>query len=112
MQNINAFHQVPICLTYIIHGGNDTIWPPRNTQKFTRPPVCNSKMWSERISIPLTNQEQNHKYNATLSFATQLEDDLENFLISFSKQEEIFFLLRDNINPQKIYSHFEYRANL
>ena len=69
-------------------------------------------MWGERISISLTKQEQEHKYNATLSFATQLKDDLENFLISFSKQEEIFFLLRDNINPQKIYSHVEYRENL
>lgn len=113
LQNTDVFNQVPICLTYIIHGGNDSLWPPRDSQKFTCPPVCDSKMWNKRISIPLTNQEQYYKYKAIFSFATQLEGDFDNFLVSFSKQEEIFFLLRDTrINRQKIYSHFEYKENL
>ena len=113
LQNTDVFNQVPICLTYIIHGGNDSFWPPRDSQKFTCPPVCDSKMWNKRISIPLTNQEQHYKYKAIFSFATQLEGDFDNFLVSFSKQEEIFFLLRDTrINRQKIYSHFEYKENL
>ena len=90
-----------------------TLYGLRVTHKSLHVPVCDSKMWNKRISIPLTNQEQHYRYKAIFSFATQLEGDFDNFLVSFSKQEEIFFLLRDTrINRQKIYSHFEYKENL
>lgn len=110
LQKIDIFSQIPICLTYIIHGGNDSLWPPRDTKTFTCPPVISVETWKKHISIPLTDREQHQKHQAILAFKTQLKDDSNNFLVSFSKQEEVFFLLRDNeINQQNIYNHFEYR---
>lgn len=110
LQKLNIFNQIPICLTYIIHGGNDTLWPLRDTKTFTCPPVLSIDEWKKRISVPLTKQEQIRKYRAIAGFTTQLKDDSVNFMVSFSKQEEVFFLLRDNeINRQNIYNHFGYK---
>lgn len=110
LQKLNIFNQIPICLTYIIHGGNDILWPLRNTKTFTCPPVLSINEWKKRISVPLTKQEQIRKYRAIAGFTTQLKDDSVNFMVSFSKQEEVFFLLRDNeINRQNIYNHFGYK---
>lgn len=113
LQKLNIFKQIPICLTYIIHGGNDTSWPLRDTKTFTCPPVFSIEAWKKRISIPLTAREQIRKCRAIAVFTTQLKDDPENFMVSFSKQEEVFFLLRDNdVNQQNIYNHFGYREIL
>lgn len=112
LQKIIFFNQIPICLTYIIHGGDDSLWPPHDAKTFTCPPVVSVETWKSRISIPLTELEQCKKNKAILTFTTQLKDDSNNFLVSFSKQEEIFFLLRNNeINRQNIYNHFGYREN-
>lgn len=112
LQKINIGDKTPICLTYIIHGGDDRLWPSNDTKAFTCPPVITTETWKERISIPLAITEQYKKNKAILAFKTQLKDDFDNFLISFSKQEEIFFLLRKNeITRQKIYNHFGYREN-
>lgn len=110
LQKIDIFSQIPICLTYIIHGGNDTLWPSRDVKTFTRPPIISVEIWEKRITIPLINREQFLKHKAILKFKTQLKDDSDNFLISFSKQEEVFYLLGNNeINQQKIYNHLGYR---
>ena len=110
LQKLNIFNQIPICLTYIIHGGDDTSWPSRNTKKFTCPPILSIDEWKNRISLPLTPQEHIRKYRAIAEFTTQLKSDSVDFMISFSKQEEIFFLLRNNeINRQNIYNHFGYK---
>lgn len=112
LQKINIENKVPIFLTYIIHGGDDRLWPSNDTNIFTCPPVIPTETWKNRISIPLTITEQYKKNKAILTFRTQLKDDLDNFLISFAKQEENFFLLSENeIIRQKIYNHFEYREN-
>lgn len=112
LQKVDIFNQIPICLMYIIHGGNDTLWPPRDAKTFSCPPIISSETWKEKISIPLTDVERHKKYKALLTFTTQLAEDSDNFLVSFVKQEEIFFLLNDSeINRQKIYNHFEYREN-
>lgn len=110
LQKLNIFNQIPICLTYIIHGGNDTSWPLRDTKTFTCPPVLSIEAWKKRISVPLTSQEQIQKCRAIAEFTTQLKDDSDNFMVSFSKQEEVFFLLRHNeVNRQNIYIHFGYK---
>lgn len=112
LQKLNIENKVPICLTYIIHGGDDGLWPLNNTKTFTCPPIISTETWKNRISIPLTITEQYGKTKAILAFKTQLKDDFDNFLVSFSKQEEIFFLLSETeTTRQKIYSHFGYREN-
>lgn len=112
LHKINALIQTPICLTYIIHGGDDTLWPTRNSKFFTCPPVISTEAWKRRISIPLNAFEQDKKNKAILTFMTQREDDANNFLSAFSKQEEIYFLLKnDAIIQQKIYSHFVNKEN-
>lgn len=113
LHKTNAFSQIPICLTYVIHGGNDTLWPARDSKFFTRPPIIAIETWKNRISIPLTDFEQDKKSKAILTFITQHKNDSSNFLLAFSKQEEIYFLLRNSaINQQKIYSRFADRENL
>lgn len=113
LSKIDVFNQVSICLTYIIHSGNDALWPPRKGNFFTRPSLFTENLWKNRISIPLTPREQSKKSEAIALFVTQLQNDTNHFLSSFSKQEEIFFLFRNNeVNRQKIYSHFVRRENL
>ncbi len=113
LRKLNIFNQIPLCLTYIIHGGDDISWPLRNFKNFTCPPNFPVEIWEKRISVSLTKQQQIKKYNALSLFTTQLKDDSTNFLVSFSKQEEVYFLLGDNeFNRQKIYNHFEYKEIL
>ncbi len=110
LQKTNIFYKIPLCLTYIIHGGDDLSWPQRNSITFACPPSIPLEKWEKRFSIPLTMQEQICKHNAIALFTTQLKEDDNNFLLSFSKQEEFFFLFRENkFNRQKICSHFEYK---
>lgn len=107
LKYIDAFKHIPICMSYIIHGGDDNKWPPRNTTQFTRPPVISPQIWNKRILIPLTKQQQQKKYYSICSFITQLNTDSNNFLSSFSKQEEVFFLFGNNETIQQdIYIRF------
>lgn len=107
LQKTDLLKRIPFCLTYVIHGGNDISWPIRETTKFTCPPVISTEIWNNRICIPLSENEQQKKYQAICFFDTQLNSDSTDFLLSFSKQEEVFFLLGKNIaNQQNIYNHF------
>lgn len=110
LQKIDEFKEIEICLSYIIHGGNDKFWPIRKTNDFTCPPIIQQAEWNTRVSIRLSKEEQQLKYNAIRCFSTQIENDLDDFLISFSKKNEVFFFLQNNLTTrQNIYNHFEYK---
>lgn len=103
LHETNILEQIPISLTYIIHGGNDIVWPHRDTERFLCPPVFPETLWENRISIKLTEAERQFKIQALQFFKTQLSSDISGFLLSFCKQEEIFFLFaEDYINQQNI----------
>ena len=101
LKEANIFAHIPICLTYIIHGGNDMTWPPRDQATFLCPPVITANIWEKRISVALTNTEMQRKIQALQFFESQISADATGFLKSFCKQEEVFFLLtKDNISQQ------------
>lgn len=103
LQSTSVLAHIPFCLTYIIHGGNDIVWPHRDTKAFLCPPVITEKTWKNRISIQLTDAERLCKIQALQFFETQLSFDTSRFLLSFSKQEEVFFLFaEDNLSQQNI----------
>lgn len=92
LQETNVLAHIPFCLTYIIHGGNDLIWPHRDQKLFLCPPVITEKSWKNRISIQITDTEMQCKIQALRHFKTQISTDTTGFLLSFCKQEEVFFL--------------------
>lgn len=101
LQEANIFADIPVCLTYIIHGGNDMTWPPRNQTTFLCPPVITENAWKKRISVVLADTEMQHKTQALQFFESQISADETGFLESFCKQEEVFFLLtKDDISQQ------------
>lgn len=107
LKYIDIFEYIPVCMSYIIHGGDDNNWPPRNTFHFVCPPVISLPEWNKRIAIPLTKQQQQKKQYIIHSFKTQINTDSNDFLLSFAKQEEIFFLFGNNETiQQNIYNHF------
>lgn len=103
LQMTGVLAHIPFCLTYIIHGGNDLLWPHRDTKTFLCPPVITEELWRNRISIQLTDAEGYCKIQALKLFETQLSSDTSGFLLSFCKQEEVFFLFaKDNLSQQNI----------
>lgn len=97
---------IPPCLFYLVHGGNDSEWPPRAGKKFVRPLEILPTLWERRISLPLTVQQQAFKRSLISIFSSQLSQDPDGFLYSFARDEEIFFLMR-TINPRDKYTHSE-----
>lgn len=96
---------VPPCLFYLIHGGNDFEWPSRMGEMFTRPPGIPPTLWEQRISLPLTVQQQAFKRSLINIFSSQLSEDPDGFLYSFARGEEIFFSMRP-ISPRDKCTHF------
>lgn len=80
-------------LTYLIHSGNDSLWPDENEYTaFTRPPNISKNRWSKRISVPLSTEQMVRKREALALFETQGGITSGSFLIKFSRPEEIFFV--------------------
>ena len=80
-----------ICYTYLIHGGNDNIWPPRGKNSWLKPESVPIKDWNNRFIIWGSPQDILLKRSAILKFKSQLKDDADGFLMSFSKENEFFF---------------------
>lgn len=82
---------------YMIHSGDDLSWPPRNTSIWTCPPTVPDEMWKNRIIIK-NEALTTAKLHAIQCFKSQKPYDLNEFLVSFSKPEEIFFCCHPTIN--------------
>lgn len=92
------FHALPSnaarekTLTYLIHGGDDSIWPDDHPDTaFSRPPAISETCWSKRISVPLSKEQIARKREALSLFETQGGIEAGSFLAKFSRPEEIFF---------------------
>lgn len=81
--NINIY-------SYLIHSGNDLQWPPRNTGDWKRPAEIPKKIWADRLIIKNKNASSG-KAIAIRCFESQKPNELNGFLLSFSKPEEFFF---------------------
>lgn len=79
------------CGSYLIHGGEDAHWPQRHTDFFQKPFVLPQRVWSRRLVIPLSDEQQRKKRRMIACFPSQIERDTTGFLPAFAKREEIFF---------------------
>lgn len=76
--------------SYLIHSGNDLQWPPRNTDCWKRPAEIPKTMWADRLIIK-NRDASSRKAIAIRCFESQHPNELDGFLLSFSKPEEFFF---------------------
>ena len=82
--------QKPALLTYLLHAGNDTLWPNRGEATFSRPPIAR-KLWEQRLVLRASEEARRIKLDCINCFRSQQPEALNNYLLSFAKREEIFF---------------------
>lgn len=78
-------------LSYLIHAGDDMSWPNRNKSIFSRPVDFPLFLWDVRLRIKLKSELQTIKKKLIQSFHSQNPTALKSFLLSFVRDEEIFF---------------------
>lgn len=76
---------------YLIHTRDDLLWPNRNTLIWSKPADIPDRCWETRKCIALPDEIKKIKKDAILCFQSQLPYAQEAFLLSFVKNEEIFF---------------------
>lgn len=91
----------PVVFSGLVHSdAGDDIWPERIGERFTCPRGFgdgSDKKWEERYCFILPEEmrqkkgKDNLKYQALLQYDTALEPDAYAFLMSFIKDEEIFW---------------------
>ena len=82
-------------MSFLIHGGDDTRWPPRTAGYIACPLVIPEDVWKQRIILPLTAEQSALKRRLIGLFATQLKEDAGGFLYAFARDEELFFPCSD-----------------
>lgn len=81
----------PPMLSYLIHAGNDMLWPNRIGDAFSRPPGMDSGLWEHRIRVSASEMDRQRKQTCISCFHSQEPLAQNRFLLSFAKKEEIFF---------------------
>lgn len=81
----------PPMLTYLIHAGDDMLWPNRNAKEFSRPSNVVPELWAHRVNICSNKSDQQMKQTCIQCFQSQEPLAQNHFLMSFAKREEIFF---------------------
>lgn len=98
---------IPMRLSFLIHGGDDTHWPSRAKGPVACPPVVPADVWKRRIVIPLTAEQSAIKRRLIGLFATQQQEDEGGFLYAFARNEEFFFPAPDCYPTKKMYPFFK-----
>lgn len=81
----------PPMLTYLVHAGDDMLWPNRGMDSFSCPPDMDSGLWTRRIRISASETDRLQKQTCISCFQSQEPLAQNRFLLSFAKREEIFF---------------------
>lgn len=81
--------------SYLIHSTDESIWPPRNTDIWICPPSFPKNVWNKRIQIK-NSKAALLKMKAIKCFTSQRPYALNGFLLSFAKNEEIFFPVKQS----------------
>ncbi len=76
---------------YLIHTRDDLCWPNRNTRIWSKPADIPDSCWKMRKCIAFSDEIRESKREAVLCFQSQLPYSQNAFLLSFVKNEEIFF---------------------
>lgn len=98
---------IPMRLSFLIHGGDDLRWPSRTKGIVACPPVVPADVWKQRIVIPLTAEQCAIKRRLIGLFATQQQEDECGFLYAFARNEEFFFPVPDSYPTRKMYPFFK-----
>jgi len=83
--------KIPV-YSYLIHTGNDLLWPDRDTNEFHRPDCISQELWQTRIIHTFTQKVASGKLKIIQSFVSQCPLDLNWFLLSFAKKQEFYLL--------------------
>lgn len=78
--------------TYLIHSGNDSVWPDRQEVVFARPYFISKTGWEKRIVHTFSPLDAELKRHIIHFFVSQSPSAFNNYLYSFAKQEEFFLL--------------------
>lgn len=98
-EKINISYNPRIFVGLIHSPEGDDTWPLRDTETYSCPKGLEDKglKWDERMILPLRKEmtgglrEGNLKYEALLKYETALEPNAVEYLMSFIKDEEIFW---------------------
>lgn len=77
-------------LSFLIHGGDDLHWPPREGEAIVCPPAVPKQVWDTHIEVPLTREQQALKRHLIGTFSTQCPCATNGFLYAFAQEKEIF----------------------
>jgi LmbE family N-acetylglucosaminyl deacetylase len=77
--------------SYLVHSGNDLLWPNRENLYFTCPPQISNTFWQNRIVYRFSRKDAEWKKQLIQSFASQSPLSNNGFLLSFAKKEEFYF---------------------
>lgn len=75
---------------YLLHGGDDLLWPARDTPRFDCPPCIPPEVWSRRKLFHYNQELCKDKKAALETFTSQKPLDYNRYLLAFAKQEEFF----------------------
>lgn len=78
--------------SYLIHAGDDWMWPNRDGNTFLCPKVISEQMWKRRIIFSYPENKVEQKKEAIQVFITQQPTSQNGYLNSFAKEEEIFWI--------------------
>lgn len=84
-------HYNGISYYYLTHTKNDFKWPNRGKNIWSKPDIIPDHSWKRRKRIILSNSAKKLKKRAILSFQSQHPYAQDSFLLSFVKNEELFF---------------------
>lgn len=87
---------VPTCLSFLVHGGDDLHWPSRASEPCECPPLLPVEVWTSRVAVPLSMEQQRLKRQLIGTFLSQCPQELNGFLYAFARKEEIFFPVRSS----------------
>lgn len=76
---------------YLIHTKDDLCWPDRNISTWSKPINMPSNCWEKRKRFSYSTEIKEIKRRAILCFHSQHPYAQDSFLLSFAKNEEIFF---------------------
>lgn len=87
----NNHLRIPI-YSYLIHAGDDWVWPNRNGNTFLCPEIISQQIWRRRVIFSYPKKKIEQKKEAIKIFITQQPSSQNDYLNSFAKEEEIFWI--------------------
>lgn len=89
---LNIRKKTFLVYSFLIHSGNDMIWPDRHNVFFSRPLNISITLWNRRCNYRFKIEDAEWKREIIKIFISQSPEKFDNYLYSFGKVEEFFLL--------------------